>query len=133
MRAFHAKTQQHDTRWIILFGLLAGLFFSGGEGIQLMPFRIAKAGNSKNTSLLRGNNSKSYALSVHNSNKYSPLLKFKSHKDSKQHSASGHLTFNGLNASANYYLQSVCSRNEAEFLHIILLLDSQSERGPPVL
>jgi hypothetical protein len=113
--------------------VLAGLFFSGGEGVQLLPFPIAEVDNSKNIAIALEKNLKSYALSVHNSGNYSPLPKFKFQKHTNQDAASGHLTFDWSNARANFYLQSARNREEANLSHLSVFLSSQSDRAPPII
>jgi len=45
MKKFASMSRQNCARWILIFGVLAGLFFSGGEGVQLLPFPIAEVNN----------------------------------------------------------------------------------------
>ncbi len=114
-----------------MFGVLTGLFFSGGEGIRLLPFPIAEGNNSKNTASILEKNLKSYALSVHNSSNYSPLLKSKSQKHTNQYLPGGHLTFDWANIRGNLCLPPPVNREEANLSHASVFLSSQSDRAPP--
>jgi hypothetical protein len=131
MRIFPSKTWQNYTRRILIFGLLAGLFFSGGEGVQLFPFPIAEGDSSKNTASIDVNNQKFYAFSVHNSGGHLPTLQSKFQKQANQYLPVGHLTFGWSNFQANFCLPSAHKREEADFSHTSLVLSSQSDRAPP--
>jgi hypothetical protein len=133
MRRFASMTRQNCTRWIFIFSVLAGLFFSGGEGIQLLPFPIAEDNNSKNTSSTLETNLKSYAFSVHNSANHSTLLKSKFQKHANQYLAGGYFLPDWSNVHANFCLQSAHNREETDFSHISLVLSSQSDRAPPTV
>ncbi len=133
MRRFASMTRQNRIRWIFIFGVLAGLFFSGGEGIQLLPFPIAEDDNSKNITSILEKNLKSYALSVHNSSNYFPLPKSKSHKHTNQYLPGGYLTFAWSSIRANFCLQRASNREEANLSHASVFLSSQSNRAPPTV
>src|SRR3954469_10251283 len=85
MKRFSSAIRQNSARWVFIFGLLAGLFFSGGEGIQLFPFPFAGDNNSKITASNSEQNPKSYAFSVFSSRNYSTLLKSKFQKYTNQY------------------------------------------------
>ena len=85
MKTFSSMIRQNCARWILIFGLLAGLFFSGGEGIQLLPFPVSERGNSEIDVSVRDDNSKSYAFTVFSSRSFSTLLKAKFQKDTNQY------------------------------------------------
>ncbi len=124
-------TRQNRVRWIFIFGVLAGLFFSGGEGIRLLPFPIAEGNNSKNTAFHSRKNLKSYAFSVHNSGNHSSLIKSTSQKDTNQYLLGGHLTFDWSNIRGNFCLQPARNREKANLSHASVFLSSQSDRAPP--
>ena len=65
MRKESLKTLRHLTRWIILCGVLTGIFFSSGEGLQLMPFPDSPVGAGKSASRMRDEREKFYSFSVH--------------------------------------------------------------------
>lgn len=131
MRRLVSITRQNCTRWIFIFGVLAGLFFSGGEGIRLLPFPIAEAGNSKNTASILEKNLKSYAFSVHNFGNYSSLIKSKSQKHINQYLPGGHLIFDWSNVRAIFHLQPARRREKANLSHASVFLSSPSDRAPP--
>lgn len=116
-----------------MFGVLTGLFFSGGEGIQLLPFPSAEDNNSKNTRSILEKNLKSYAFSIHNSGNPSPLLKSKFQKHTNQYLPAGHLIFDWSDVHANLGLQSGLYGQEANLLHSAIFLILQSDRAPPAM
>ncbi len=133
MKKFASMTRNSRARWIFIFGVLAGLFLSGGEGVQLFPFPISESGYSENTASVLESNLKSYAYSVHNSGGHSTLLKSKLQKHVNQYLHGGHLTFDWSNSRANSCLQSALNRREANFSHTAVFPSSQSDRAPPVI
>jgi hypothetical protein len=133
MKKFASTTRNSRARWIFIFGVLAGLFLSGGEGVQLFPFPISESGYSENTASVLESNLKSYAYSVHNSGGHSTLLESKFQKDTSRFLPGGHLTFNWTGSGANFCLQSAHNREKADFSHISLVLGSQSDRAPPTV
>jgi hypothetical protein len=133
MKRFASATRKSCARWIFIFGVLAGLFFSGGEGIQLLPFPVIEANNSKNTSFILESNSKSYAFTVFSSGNYSTLFKSKFQKHANQHLSGANPTFSRLDAGANFCRQAAQIRQEANLLHLAAVADSQSNRAPPAI
>lgn len=71
------------TRWFVMIGVLAGLFFSSGEGIQLLPFPNSPERAGKVTVRLENEKSKPYSLSVHNTGAQQNFVKNKVQKDQK--------------------------------------------------
>ena len=133
MRTIPSNAWQNHTRWILIFGLLAGLFFSSGEGIQLFPFPIAEGDSSKNTASIDVNNQKFYAFSVHNSSCHLPTLQSKFQKQANQYLPVGRLTVGWSNFQANFCLTSARQREEADFSRASLVLGSLSDRAPPAV
>ena len=133
MKRFPSMTRQNCLRWIFIFGVLSGLFFSSGEGIQLLPFPIGESTDSKNTTSALEKNLKSYALSVHNSSSHSALLKSKFQKHVNQYLPGGNLIFDWSNACANLGLQSRFHCQEANLSHSAIFLILQSDRAPPTV
>jgi len=131
MRRFALLTRQNYARWIFIFGVLAGLFFSGGEGIQLLPFPNTVDNNAETSFSILEKNLMSYAFSVHNSGNLSPLVKSKFQKHNNQCLSSRNLNFDCSNIHANFLLQSAHNREEADLLHLSLISSSQSDRAPP--
>ncbi len=133
MKLFPFKIWQNYVRLILLFGLLAGLFFSSGEGVQLFTFPIAEGDSSKNTASIDVNNQKFYTFSVHNSGGHSPTLQSKSQKQTNQYLHVGRLTVGWSNFQANFCLTSARQREEADFSRASLVLGSLSDRAPPAV
>lgn len=126
-------TRLNCARWILILGVLAGLCFSSGEGVQLLPFPITESNNSENTSSNLEKNLKSYALSVHNSGNHSPSLKFKFQKQDNKYPVRGHLTFDWSSVRANLFLERARNRKEAYLSHAAVFLASKSDRAPPTV
>lgn len=133
MKTFTSMTRQNCARWIFIFGVLAGLFFSRGEGIQLLPFPGAEGHYSKNTFSVLENNSKSYAFSVHGSGSLSTLLKSKYQKNTNQHLPGEYLTLERLDLGVKYCSRAAQNRQKTSLLHGSLVLSSQSDRAPPAV
>ena len=89
MKTFFSTTRQIQARWLLMFGVLAGLFFSSGEGIRLLPFPFKDAHSPKIAGAVAGEHSKSYALTVFNSRSAAALLKIKLQKDAPPFLAGG--------------------------------------------
>jgi len=132
MKIFPFKHRQNDARLILIIGLLAGLFFSGGEGVQLFPFPIAEGDSSKNTASLLEKNLKSYVFSVHNSGNHLPTLQSKFQKHTNQYLHVGRLPFGWSNFQANFYLTAARHREETDFSNIFIVSGSLSDRAPPI-
>jgi hypothetical protein len=133
MKRFSFIGRQNRARWVLIFGVLAGLFFSGGEGIQLFPFPFAEDNNSKITASNSEQNPKSYAFSVFSSRNYSTQLKSKFQKDTNQYLSAGDWKFDASEICANFCLSAAQNRQEANLSHISLVLSSQSDRAPPMV
>ncbi len=126
-------TRQNIARWIFIFGGLAGLFLSGGEGIRLLPFPNAEADDFINAVFILEKNLQSYALSVHNAGNYSPQLKSKSQKNTNQFLTGGHLTFDWSKSLATFCLQSASGREETNASNASGFIILQSDRAPPTV
>jgi hypothetical protein len=133
MKIFPSKTRQNYASRILIFGLLAGLFFSAGEGVQLFPFPIAEGDSSKNTASIDVNNQKFYAFSVHNSGGHLPTLQSKFQKQTNQYLHVGRLTVGWSNFQANFCLQSARNCEKADFSHASVFPISQTDRAPPII
>jgi len=133
MKRFCSVVRQNRARWVFIFGVLMGLVFSGGEGIQLFPFPAAEVNNSKITASVPEQNPKSYTFSVFSSRNYSNLLKSKFQKYINQFLSGASWKFDRSENSANFCLAPVQNRQEANFLHLLLVLSSQSDRAPPMV
>ena len=133
MKKFTSMSRHNRARWILMFGVLAGLLFSGGEGIHLLPFPITEDNNSKNTAPILEKNLKSYAFSVHNSGNSFPLLKSKFQKDTNQYLPDGHSIFDSSNVRAELSLQSARYREKANCSRFSVFFNSPSDRAPPTV
>lgn len=133
MKRFSSIVRQNRARWVFIFGVLMGLFFSGGEGIQLFPFAAAEDNNSKITVSVPEQNPKSYAFSVFSSRNYSTLLKSKFQKYINQYLSGEGWKFDRSDTCANFCLSPVQNPEEANLLHISLVLSSPSDRAPPMV
>lgn len=131
MKIFPFKRRQNIARLILVIGLLAGLFFSGGEGIHLLPFPNAEGNISKNTASLHEKNLKSYAFSVHNSGNHLPTLQSKFQKHTNQYLQAGHLPFYWSNLQANFYSTAARRREEINFSNLFIISGALSDRAPP--
>lgn len=133
--------RQKRARWVLIFGLLAGLFFSGGEGIRLMPFPVSEIDNSKIAETSNAGigvsaleeNSKSYAFSVFSSRSFSAFLKAKFQKNTNQYLSGEHYTFERRESRANFSPRFACQRQEADFPRVSPFTESQPGRAPPAI
>jgi hypothetical protein len=132
-KTFACVINQNCARLILIFGVLAGLFFSGGEGIQLLPFPFTKAETSKISASNLEENSKSYAFSVFSSRNYSAQLKSKHQKDANQYLSGERFTLDRPEIRADFCRQAVKLAEEAGLLHTSLVLSAPSDRAPPVI
>lgn len=119
-------------RWLLLIGVLTGLFFSSGEGIHLLPFPEAPAQASQKTIPCRNETYIAYSFSVHNAAVYSAKAKSKVQKDFKDPACVDVLSSK---------FQPVKFRNAPAalphsgqgFSAIPIFLTSPSDRGPPII
>lgn len=72
------------TRWFLLIGVMTGICFSSGEGIQLLPFPASPEQTEKNTIPQQDEKFKAYTLSVLSSAIHTSAVKSKVQKDLKQ-------------------------------------------------
>jgi hypothetical protein len=133
MKTFTSMIRQTPARWLLLYGVLAGLFFSGGEGIQLLPFPPAKGKTSKIAARVAEESSKSYAFSVFSSRSSFGLLKAKFQKDSDQYLSGARFAPERLYARPKIVLPAVRNVQESKVLPDFRVSIPQSKRGPPVI
>lgn len=126
------KNLKSFTRLILIVGVMTGLFFSGGEGIQLLPFPTVAAQTEKEAAQIHSGKSKSYAFSVNNSNIHNGTVKSKSQKNLKYFDLADvvknrrqTIDFLYLSAKPNYY--------RAAFSVSTDIFISPSDRAPPVI
>jgi len=133
MKTFSSMVRQNCARCILIFGVLTGLFFSGGEGIQLFPFPITEVNTSKVSASHAEENSKSYAFSVFSYRNYSAFLKVKFQKQAYQYLSGEYFTFGRSETRADFCLQSARSGKKTKLLRLAPVADSQSGRAPPTI
>lgn len=133
MKRFSSIEGQNRARWVFIFGVLAGLFFSGGEGIQLFPFGVAEDKTSNITASNFEQNQKSYAFSVFSSRNYSALLKSKFQKDTNQYLSGGDWNFDWSQNCEIFCLPAVRNPEKTNVFHLSLVLSSPSDRAPPLV
>ncbi len=119
-------------RWFLIAGVLSGLFFSSGEGVQLMPFPSPSAAAEKNKISFQDGNSKSYSLSVHNSAANSVVVKSKPHKNLKDLACAKGFG-NSLRPSKFFSATVRQNNSEPAFFKPSNLITSPSDRAPPVV
>lgn len=127
-----ATNFQYLTRWFLLIGVMTGIFFSSGEGVQLFPFPVISDTTETNTIALRDESYKPYSLSLHNSAGFSVVLKAKVQKNLK-HPA-------GADSFGNEFCPTISTHppfrqisREITFPHSSILLTSASDRAPPII
>lgn len=131
MRKISLKGFRYAAHWILLIGVLPGIFFSSGEGIQLMPFPASQNTNEKKSSFLEDEREKYYAFSVHN---YTNSLSIKSkvQKNVKDFDESkpdaNEFRVEKLSVSPS---QQYCG--EIAYFYDFRFLTSSSNRAPPML
>ena len=133
MKRFAFTIKQKCIRLIFIFGVLAGLFFSGGEGVHLLPFPNAEDTNSRNSAAILEKNPKLYALAMQNSGICTLLLKSNSQRQFYRPTAGGYLVFDSLHARADNCLAPAHNREKAYFLSLLLVSGSLSDRAPPAV
>ncbi|HEY8563771.1 MAG TPA: hypothetical protein VIL74_25555 [Pyrinomonadaceae bacterium] len=122
---------QTPARWILLFGVLTALFFSGGEGIQLLPFPEGPGSDSDLTSSAPAENSKSYAFSVFSSRSYYAHFKSKFQKDSDQSLSGKVSSFEPVGARPDFHRLAPVSSQKSKTPQDTPTSDSTADRAPP--
>jgi hypothetical protein len=130
------KTFQTSARWILLIGLLTGIFFSSGEGIRLWPFPLspnqeARGGGKGGGDLasLSDEKSNSYIFSVRGS-AHSLSVKFKAQKNLKDFALCG-LFANEFDSKKVLILHSEKNYCQSGGSHDSGFLLSTAGRAPP--
>lgn len=121
------------TRWFLIAGVLSGLFFSSGEGVQLLPFPSPiSAAFEKNKVSFQDENSKSYSLSVHNSAANSVVVKSKPQKNLKD--LAGAKGF-GDDLRQPKFISATVRQNNSQpaFFKTSNLITAPSDRAPPAI
>jgi hypothetical protein len=121
---------QFITRWIVMTGVLTGLFFSSGEGLQLLPFPPSP---DKSSVHFENGKSKPYSLSVHNFGAQQTFIKNKVQKNQKKIFDFDGICGSKLKPSKFSFSANVKIRRESDFYIAHRLNAAPSDRAPPVL
>lgn len=118
------KKLNYITRWLLLIGVLGGLFFSGGEGIQLLPFPEK---SEQNSIPFQAEINKSYSISTHNA-------AFVHHKTQKHIKHSAHHNFLSHNFQPTTYRVFTVGQTlfKPSSFYILRTPIAQSDRAPPL-
>jgi hypothetical protein len=119
------KKLNYITRWLLLIGVLGGLFFSNGEGIQLFPFPDS---TEKNSLLFQAEINKNYSISAHNST----FVQFKAQKDCN-HAVTQNLPLNNFQATKFRVLSTDQVRCKSNFYYNLRAPILQSDRASPII
>lgn len=124
-----AKSQPlYLTRWLILAGVMVGLFFSSGEGLQLLPFVDYDEGAYHGQGIDR-NDVRSYAAANRNQSGQSTPLKFRAQKDLKHFTGASPLSVEARPVAAVVY--TARQHREDQLSYSSNFLISPSGRAPP--
>ena len=133
METFISQIRQFPAR-LLIYGVLLGLLFSSGEGIQLLPFPGSTEGNvSKTAASSRERLSKSYAFSVSGSRSPLSLQKSKFQKDAHSSLSGARLTPDPPEASAGSRSPAAVPFSRADVLHFALVTRWRPKRAPPLM
>lgn len=134
MKTFTSGIGQTRARWLFIYGVLFGLLFSSGEGIQLMPFPLsAESKVSKLNAFSREDASKSYAFSIFSSRNSFTSLKAKFQKDADQYLSGEQSTPERSETPDDLCSFAAENFKPARFLHFALVPRSRSKRAPPMI
>jgi hypothetical protein len=134
MKTFTSKIRQTRARWLLFYGVLFGLLFSSGEGIQLMPFPVSAESKVSNLNASsRSKNSKSYAFSVFSSRSSFTLLKTKFQKDPNQYPSGEAFTPDFSESREKFRLSAGEDFQAAIFTRSFVVKNPKSKRAPPII
>jgi len=128
-----SKNLRLMTRWFLMIGVLTGLCFSSGEGIQLLPFQ-ANVENGTETSLKAENDkTKSYSYSVLNS-ATSGAPHSKQQKSFKFFERGGGISIvDGVKPIAFFYSARLVYSHRLIRFNSSFVAAEPSDRGPPLV
>lgn len=118
-------------RWIVLLGVLTGLFFSGGEGIRLLPFPKTSEAKAEISSRILTANSGSFNFSTHHSGGYSLKIKSPVQKNLKRVLSGFKSDSVGFSIAENFRFTPPKNHQIVFFSYESFLLSSISGRAPP--
>lgn len=136
MKSFLVKRDLFESRlrlvrWVVLLGILMGLFFSGGEGIRLLPFPNSSETEAKNSSRILTSNSSSFNFSTHHSGNYSLNIKSQIQKNLKRVLSGFKPGSVGLIVTESFQFTPQKNHQIVFFSYESFLLSSISGRAPP--
>lgn len=122
-------------RRILLLGVMVGLFFSSGEGIQLLPFSTPNSEIVKeNSAKLELGTAKFYSYSVHNAGSHSFVAKNKAQKNSRDLDRFVSNNYeNNLSLFKGFAEVITQNYSQAVFLKNSLITAIPSDRAPPLV
>ena len=127
-----SKRCQNVFRALILFGVLAGLLFSGGEGIHLLPFPAETAAENRPLRVQTGKEIV-YQKNVHRfeSKRGDYFSKDERANNALKHSGSSS-AFNHSAFSASTFFRKIESVFNTRLLKSRIIVSSKSSRAPPL-
>lgn len=130
-RVFH-KNCKLCFRAVLLAGVLAGLFFSSGEGVRLFPFPSAEVAKNKQSRF--GNKNKiPYQFNIHRFENGQGNFQSKTHRDnSLSHSANNDNALNKPPFFATKTGNKIDFPHGSEIFKSRLFYTSSGSRAPPV-
>lgn len=131
MRRNALKGFRYITRWILLIGVITGIFFSSGEGIQLLPFPISPDNSEKGSFFLQAERGKSYTLSIRNF-AHSLSIKSKIQKNVKDLACSD-LCANEFDVNRFFSFALKQNHLEIGFFYAYRFFNLSSSRAPPIV
>ena len=124
------KKFRYVLRWLLITIVITGIFFSNGEGIQLLPFPVSPDKNEK-SSFLQDEESKSYTISARKFSHSRPI-KTKIQKNTKDFSCLG-LCANQFDGEKFFISQFEQNHPKTVFIYSSRILHTYSTRGPPLV
>ena len=118
-------------RWVVLLGILTGLFFSGGEGIRLFPFPNSAKNEARDSSRILASNSSAFNFSTHHSGGYSLNVKSEIQKNLKRILDGFKSNSVDLSITENFRFEPQKNHQIVFFSYDSFLLSSISGRAPP--
>lgn len=119
-------------RWFVITGVLAGLCFSSGEGIQLLPFPNSPDKAGKVSVQFENGKSKPYSLSVHSTGAHQAFVIGKVQKNHKFFDLDAD-SFGKLKPAKFTHEPVIQNFQEPAFYIVQNLSASPSKRAPPVI
>lgn len=133
MKGILFKKYTSVTRWLLLVGVFSAMFFSNGEGIQLLPFSDSDKADGAITQSST-NKLDSYVYSALNSSSQRNSLVSKHQKNLKNPALNHGFSIRfSQEFAANVVSAQTQNFSEVAFLASSIVLSQPSDRGPPVV